>query len=192
MMAATPMDESGIDREEVLAQLERMLSSAVFRRAERSSTLLRFIVEQALNGRSDSLKEYTLGVEALARGESFDPRTDPVVRAEASRLRTRLEQYYETIGRSDPVVVRLPKGTYVPEFTPRPASNEEAASRSEVRNHRRPRSRTGGNQWLAWSVAIAAIALATAAWIRGRPHDRHASSVCSIRGRAEIRRCPGI
>ena len=162
------MDEPGIEREEILAQLERVLSSPVFRRAERSSTLLRFIVEQALNGRADSLKEYTLGVEALARGESFDPRTDPVVRAEASRLRTRLEQSYETVGRSDPVVVALPKGTYVPEFTSRPASNEEAASTSPSEPQATV-SRTSRNQWLAWSCAIAATALATAVWIRGRP-----------------------
>ena len=86
------MDEPLVDRDAVLKQLERMLSSSAFRRAERSSALLRFIVEQTLGGQADRLKEYTLGAEALGRGESFDPRTDPVVRAEASRLRTRLEQ----------------------------------------------------------------------------------------------------
>ena len=168
-MAATPMDEPGIEREDILAQLERVLSSPVFRRAERSSTLLRFIVEQALNGRADSLKEYTLGVEALARGESFDPRTDPVVRAEASRLRTRLEQYYETVGRRDPVVITLPKGSYVPAFTPRPAADEEAATPSPPEPQATV-SRASGQQWLAWSCAIAAIALAAALWIRGRSH----------------------
>ena len=73
-------------------QLERVLSSSVFKRAERSSALLRFVVEQTLNGGADRLKEYTLGAEALGRGESFDPRADPVVRAEASRLRGRLER----------------------------------------------------------------------------------------------------
>ena len=103
MMAADPMDEPLIDRESVLEQLENVLSSAQFRRADRSSALLRFIVEQTLDGHADRLKEYTLGAEALARGESFDPRTDPVVRAEVSRLRTRLEQYYDTIGGGDPV-----------------------------------------------------------------------------------------
>src|SRR5687768_9573499 len=122
------MDDPLIDREAVVGQLERVLSSSLFKRAERSSALLRFIVEQTLEGHADRLKEYTLGAEALARGESFDPRTDPVVRAEASRLRTRLEQYYETIGGSDPVLVTLPKGSYVPQFVPRPAPIEEAAS----------------------------------------------------------------
>ena len=124
----TPMDEPLLDRDGILQQLERVLSSSVFRRAERSSALLRFIVEQTLDGQADRLKEYTLGAEALGRGESFDPRTDPVVRAEASRLRTRLEQYYETTGGSDPVLVTLPKGTYVPQFAPKPAAIEETPS----------------------------------------------------------------
>ena len=101
------IEESTVDRGAVQEQLERVLSSAVFRRAERSSVLLRFIVEQTLNGDADRLKEYTLGAEALGRGEPFDPRTDPVVRAEASRLRTRLDRYYKTSGRADPVVIAL-------------------------------------------------------------------------------------
>src|SRR5215207_9367786 len=76
----------------ILGQLARVLESEGFRRAERSSALLRYIVEQTVNGRADHLKEYTLGVEALGRGDSFDPRTDPIVRAEASRLRARRQK----------------------------------------------------------------------------------------------------
>jgi len=95
-----------------------MLASPVFIRADRSSALLRFIVEQTLNGGAARLKDYTLGAEALGRGESFDPRTDPVVRAEASRLRGRLEQYYKTTGQTDPVVIALSKGSYVPRLDP--------------------------------------------------------------------------
>src|SRR5688572_9378528 len=157
-MATNRMGEPLIDRDGVLKQLERVLSSPVFRRAERSSALLRFIVEQTLNGHADRLKEYTLGAEALARGDSFDPRTDPVVRAEASRLRTRLEQYYQTVGNLDPVLVTLPKGTYVPLFTPRTAPIEEAASA----NLPVPPSilyRISSNPWIAWSSAVVAITL---------------------------------
>jgi hypothetical protein len=99
-----------MDRHAVLEQLERVLGSETFRRSERSSALLRFVVERTLGGAADQLKEYTLGVEALGRGSSFDPRTDPVVRAEASRLRDRLERYYDNEGRSDPIVLSLPKG----------------------------------------------------------------------------------
>src|SRR5688572_26411584 len=161
-MATNRMGEPLIDRDGVLKQLERVLSSPVFRRAERSSALLRFIVEQTLNGHADRLKEYTLGAEALARGESFDPRTDPVVRAEASRLRTRLDQYYQTIGGNDPVLVTLPKGTYVPQFTPRPAPIENAGNATPPAPQSTI-SQIRSNYWIPWSSAIVAIALAAAA-----------------------------
>jgi serine/threonine-protein kinase len=169
MMAADSMDEPLIDRDGVLEQLERVLSSAVFRRADRSSALLRFIVGQTLDGHADRLKEFTLGAEALARGESFDPRTDPVVRAEASRLRTRLEQYYDTIGGGDTVLLTLPKGTYVPRFTRRPAPVEDASGATPPAPQSAI-SRISSKRWIPWSCAIVAIAFAAAAWIRGGWH----------------------
>ena len=90
-----------VSRDSILQQLERILSSGAFAGAARSSALLKFLVEQAVEGRPDRLKEYTLGAEALGKGESFDPRLDPIVRAEASRLRSRLERYYATEGQGD-------------------------------------------------------------------------------------------
>ena len=86
-------------RDSVLAELERVLESPVFESAGRSRTLLKFVVEETLNGRADRLKEYTIGTEALDKGGSFDPRTDPIVRAEISRLRTRLDHYFADAGR---------------------------------------------------------------------------------------------
>src|SRR5918994_2189588 len=106
------MGEPSVDRHAVVEQLERLLTSSAFRRAERSSALLRYLVEQTLDGHADRLKEYTLGAEALGRGDAFDPRADPVVRAEASRLRARVDQYYQTSGQSDPIRITLTKGSY--------------------------------------------------------------------------------
>jgi eukaryotic-like serine/threonine-protein kinase len=155
-------DESTVDRGAVQNQLERVLSSSVFKRAERSSALLRFVVEQTLNGGADRLKEYTLGAEALGRGESFDPRADPVVRAEASRLRGRLEQYYKTTGRTDPVVIALSKGSYVPRFVPNTLTPDAVAERPtpEGRVLRFARSPI-----VAWMCAIGGVVVAALAWL---------------------------
>jgi hypothetical protein len=106
-------------RESILEQLERMLASDTFSGAERSRVLLRFLVEHAVANQSNRLKEYTIGSEALGRGDSFDPRTDPIVRAEASRLRNRIERYYAANGRTDEVLITLPKGSYVPQLQTR-------------------------------------------------------------------------
>ena len=64
----------------VSRQLTRILDSATLQGAARSQALLRFLVQETVQGRSDRLKEYTLGAEGLGQGETFDPRTDPIVR----------------------------------------------------------------------------------------------------------------
>ena len=110
------MGVSAISRDLIIEQLDKVLASSLFQGAARSRALLKFVVEEFLNGRIDRLKEYTIGAEALDRGDSFDPRTDPIVRAEASRLRARLERYYAREGHADPIVIVLPKGSYVPQF----------------------------------------------------------------------------
>jgi adenylate cyclase len=102
----------------VREQLERILISPDFAAAEVARKLLRFLVEESLAGRSSSIKEYTIAVEVLGRDSSFDPKVSPAVRVEASRLRRRLEHYYLTLGRSDPVLIEVPRGTYVPAFLP--------------------------------------------------------------------------
>src|SRR5579864_5334826 len=112
------MKEPVVDQGAVRSELDRVVSSAAFRGAGRSGRLLQFLVERTLNGLGDRLKEYTLGAEALGRGERFDPRTDSIVRVEASRLRTRLDLYYSAEGRTDPVRIVLPKGVYIPRFEP--------------------------------------------------------------------------
>ena len=118
------MNEAIVHPDAVRSEVEKVVSSAAFRSAGRSGKLLRFLVERTVSGLGDQLKEYTLGAEALGRGEAFDPRTDSIVRVEASRLRTRLDLYYSSEGRMDPVRIVLPKGAYIPKFewaTPDPA-----------------------------------------------------------------------
>ena len=110
---------------EVQAELRRILTSDHFVNAERLSAFLRFAVERTLAGEGAALKEYVLGTEVFGRGPEFDPRLDPVVRVEARRLRAKLQEYYETAGREDAVVITFRKGRYAPAFEPR-AQPEQA------------------------------------------------------------------
>jgi serine/threonine-protein kinase len=105
-----------VSPEQASEQLQRILAGSTFQAASRSRELLQFLVQETLAGRSARIKEYVIGVEALGRPEQFDPRTDPIVRAEASRLRTKLDTYYAGEGKADPVVIQVPRGTYVPEI----------------------------------------------------------------------------
>jgi adenylate cyclase len=101
----------------VRTQLERVLASGEFVASKRLRTFLQFVVEEALAGRADRLKAYTIAIAALGRDPAFDPQNDPIVRMQAGRLRRRLDRYYLGAGRNDPVRIEIPKGTYAPTFT---------------------------------------------------------------------------
>src|SRR5438105_4072026 len=109
----------------IAVHLEKVLSSDVFRTADRLRDLLRFTVQETLEGRGGDLKEYSLGTNVLKRGDSFDPKADPIVRTQMRRLREHLGSYYAREGLYDPVVIEIAKGTYVPTF--RSAVRDSAA-----------------------------------------------------------------
>jgi len=79
--------------EKVVAQLDRILSSKAFRQADRLKRFLSFTVNETLAGRGEQLKEFVIGVEVFGKGPSFDPRSDPIVRVQARRLRAQLARY---------------------------------------------------------------------------------------------------
>jgi Tol biopolymer transport system component len=160
----------------VAAHLERVLGSATFSGGERSRRLLRFIVEQTLQGRADRLKDYTLGAEALDRGDGFDPRTDPIARVEMSRLRSRLDVYYATDGAADELRIVVPKGGYVPLFERRSSAVETSLGGSVARPEAPAgpgRSALSAWRWSTVWVALAGAALAAAAtWWLAHGQDR--------------------
>jgi hypothetical protein len=100
----------------VRQELARILASGHFARTTRLARLLRYVVEQALAGRAEELKEYSIGTAVFDKPESFDPRLDAIVRVQARALRARLDAYYESDGRADDLVIRCQPGTYVPSF----------------------------------------------------------------------------
>jgi len=107
---------SALPPADVEAQLNRILESCIFRNAPRHSRFLSFVVNKALSGQGDEVKEYVIGLEVFDRKPDFDPGSDPVVRSEARRLRFRLADYYREAGKLDPIHIDLPKGAYVPVF----------------------------------------------------------------------------
>ena len=103
----------------VRGQLDRILASTTFKQVDRLKRFLSFIVLESISGRSNELKEYVIGVHVFGKEPSFDPRTDPIVRVQARRLRAKLARYYQEDGRGDEVIIDLPKGGYAPVFKPR-------------------------------------------------------------------------
>ncbi len=124
--------------EKAASQLNRILSSKAFRRADRLKRFLTFIVEETIAGRGERLKEFVVGIEVFGKDSSFDPRNDPIVRVQARRLRTQLTRYYREEGEEGDLVIELPKGGYAPVFragkiaAPRRSSTPILVSRNTV------------------------------------------------------------
>src|SRR5208337_4380444 len=124
--AVSEIEESiilnGIPGQEIRSELELVLRSRAFFQSHRIRRFLRFVVEESLLGQPHRLKEYLIGLEVFDRRDAFDPRVDSIVRVEARRLRSKLEEYYRTEGREDPIRIVLRKGSYVPIFEYRSAA----------------------------------------------------------------------
>ena len=134
----------------VQAQLARVLASPIFASAERSRKFLEFVVRETLAGRAEDIKESLVAVVVFRKEASFDPRADSIVRVEARNLRSRLREYYATEGREDPVLIEVPKGSYVPQFqrlTPAAGGPPPSSPRSRV-------------WWLLAAALAVAVALA--------------------------------
>ena len=108
--------------EAIRAALERILQSDDFRGSDKQRQFLSFVVKETLAGRALQLKGYTIAVAVYGRTETFDPQIDPIVRVEAGRLRRAVEHYYLTAGKTDPVRIKIPKGSYKPTFHGLPIS----------------------------------------------------------------------
>jgi hypothetical protein len=93
----------------------RFLESKDFQASPRLKDFLAFVVEKTLAAKGQELKAYTIGVEVFALGKDFDPNTNPLVRTEAGRLRSKLEHFY-LHNPGARIKIDIPKGGYAAAF----------------------------------------------------------------------------
>ncbi len=142
--------------------VQRILASAPFQKSPRMRDLLRHICEQTLAGHPETLTEAQIGVAVFGKPETYSPSEDNSVRAQARQLRLKLLEYFDTAGISEPIVLDIPKGGYVPAFHPREAGLQEmhglepAAAAEPVQRRSR---------WVAVLAVLSAVLLAVAAWL---------------------------
>ncbi|MEM1377987.1 MAG: tetratricopeptide repeat protein [Pseudomonadota bacterium] len=126
---AKSLDRSRVEPDDIREELDRVLDSETFARSERARGMLSYVVEQELAGKGDLLKGFAIAQDVFGRSDDFDPAMDAVVRVQAGRLRDQLTNYYEGEGKTNPVSITIPRGTYVPQFAYR---QEEAADTETV------------------------------------------------------------
>src|SRR3984893_16560337 len=116
LVVTAPELQSDVSNHAIREQLLRMLDSPIFVHSHRLSRFLRFTVETTLAGQAGILKEYLIGTEVYDRKPPYHPSVDSIVRSEARRLRGKLKEYYESVGRNDSVFIYYRPGSYVPAF----------------------------------------------------------------------------
>ena len=145
---------------EVKAALERVLESRCFAQSDRAKEFLRFVVTESIAGRADRLKGYTIGLQVFGRPPDFDAQTDPLVRVEARRVRSRLLEYYSGEGARDPVRIDLPRGGYAPRFAHAPAQD------TAPRDGAPPTPQLARGRRIRFAaIGVSAVAAALAAWV---------------------------
>jgi hypothetical protein len=149
--------------------VSRVVASVPFSKTERLSSLLIYVCDVALDGRADELSEQNIGEAVFGRSHNYDSANDGIVRAQVSRLRQRLDLYFDGEGANEPIRIAIPRGGYIPFFEPQPPKEvavpastrmptadpsnlPEEPARSEVRR--------SGSTVVAWIlVAVLAIAV---------------------------------
>ena len=127
LLAIEPRSKDTISEDAIRGQLSRILESSIFVQSERLGHFLRFTVETTLESKAETLKEYVVGTHVYGRKPSYHPAEDSIVRSEARRLRRKLQEFYETIGKDDLVLIRYRPGSYVPVFKMRGEDNTPPA-----------------------------------------------------------------
>lgn len=120
---------------QILAHLDCICKSSSFESSKRCQQFLRYIVQEAVEGRSGFIKERNIAIEVFGKGIDFEPGEDSVVRVKAHEVRKRLTEYYES---SPPngLRIELPLGGYVPRLhgiaaqAATPAPHAEPAAKS--------------------------------------------------------------
>jgi hypothetical protein len=138
-----------IDPASARAQIDRLIGSRTFEASDVHRRLLHYLSEKALAGEADRLKEYTIGLEAFGKPESYDPKQDSIVRLQIGRLRQKLAVYYQSEAAGDPVLVTLPKGAFRLNFEPFAVEHTAEAHAS-----------VDPGRWIRWmAVALAGVTL---------------------------------
>lgn len=159
---------TSIPEQDVRAELDRVLATKGFSSAGRLSKLLRHVVEKTLAGETDQLKEYAVGVEVFERDGNYDPRLDSIVRVEAGRLRSRLDEYYNGEGAGSPIRINLPRGGYSARFD----RHEQPTAPQAPTAPKAPRSWAVIPLAVGLLCAVAAMVMWLGGWNRRPPGDQ--------------------
>jgi hypothetical protein len=164
-----------IERELDLGQVDKLVNSHALHGSEQLCKLLRYLAKHALDHPGAPIKEYQIATEVFGRSADFDPQLDSMVRVQAGRLRVKLAEYYNSDGVEDPIMVELPRGTYVLSFHRR-APEVKAHSVNGAEPHwETPALRHRVRNWIIATVSLGVLLAASTLVILSLVSNRNAA-----------------
>jgi hypothetical protein len=117
--SVSPQAEEHVLRDERWLLVQRILASRHFTKALQLREILLYVTRRILADEAAIIPEHEIAYKVLRRRETFNSNDDNIVRVQVGHLRKRLDQYFSSDGRDEPVILVIPKGSYVPSFEPR-------------------------------------------------------------------------
>jgi hypothetical protein len=112
--------------------VDRVVASSHFSKSERLSSLLVYVCDLTLKGQADAISEQKIGGAVFGRSPDYDSANDGIVRTQVSRLRQKLDLFFDGEGADEPIKIVIPRGGYVPFFVPRTRETPAAPSESNL------------------------------------------------------------
>jgi hypothetical protein len=165
--------------EEFFQQIDHIIKSHSLRGSESLCRLLQYLAKQAIDHPDAPLKEYQIATEVYGRHADFDPQSDSTIRVQAGRLRMKLAEYYAGEGAADPILVRIPKGSYHLVFEAKPTEPHPQPAAVPLREAPTPSVvvETFPARWraafflLMVSLIVSLVVLGGLLWDRKRPES---------------------
>jgi hypothetical protein len=173
-MAVTRTFATG--HEPLFQQIDNIIKSHSLRGSDSLCKLLQYLAKQSLDHPDAPLKEYQIATEVYGRPPDFDPQSDSTIRVQAGRLRLKLAEYYAGEGAADPILVKIPKGSYhlifeeraIEPHAPQGVPRYEALAPSTVVETVPARWRVAA-VLLMFGLVVALFALGDLLWDRRQP-----------------------
>jgi hypothetical protein len=150
----------------------RVANSPTFHRSPRLREFLLYVADCTISERLESVREQQIAANVFNRKPDYNPGQDNIVRVEARSVRKRLEAYFATEGKDEPIVISMPKGSYSICFEPRPPEFEASTPVEMPEPAEAPApARPSRSYWpmAYWAVIAALAGIVAIQWQSKRP-----------------------
>jgi hypothetical protein len=98
--------------------VQRIVESPHLISSARLRDFLLHVTACAIRQTPEDASEQQIGIQVFQRSPGFNSSEDSIVRSQARLLRLKLAAYFNAEGASEPLVIEIPKGHYLPVFLP--------------------------------------------------------------------------